>query len=345
MEFCSIIKNLRHKSNLTQEQLAEKLGVSAQSVSIWENSVTMPDIMMLPRISEVFGVTIDDLFDLTVEQRFNRIDNRLDVEQDLPQDVFRDYEEFLKAQLKVEEHRKRATYLLAYLYWNRMDASARKVSHYARQSIAMDPGEKNCQWMLSSAEHHAVWDWNFSNHIKAIDFYRGIVERNPDVPLPYYYLLDNLIADHRTEEASRYLGKLKTLNGSDPVLCRCYQAHILIARFDEAGADRIIEDLLKEHPDDSTVLFEAAQYYAKKCNYDRAIELYELSYQKTPRRPRFNDELEGIADIYKIRGDFGKAAETYDRIIENMQTEWGLKDEVELKDAQEERARLISLIL
>ena len=344
MELCNIIKNLRRKSNMTQEQLAEKLGISAQSVSKWENAVAMPDIMMLPRISEVFGVSIDDLFDLTSEQRLNRIENRLDVEQDLPQDVFWDYEEFLKSQLKVKEHKNRATYLLAYLYWNRMDAAARKVSQYARQSIAMEPGEKKCQWMLGQAEHHAVWDWNVSNHTKAIDFYREIVEKNPDTILPYYYLLDNLIADHRTEEAKHYLEKMKTLKGSDPIVCRCYQAHIQLALFDEPGADKIMDDLLKENPDSSTCLFEAAQYHAKKCDYQRAIELYELSYEKTPRRPKFIDELMGIADIYKIKGNYRKATETYDRIIESMQKDWGMKDEVEIKDMQEERARLAALV-
>lgn len=344
MELCDIIKNLRRKSNMTQEQLAEKLGISAQSVSKWENAVAMPDIMMLPRISEVFGVSIDDLFDLTSEQKLNRIENRLDVEQDLPQDVFWDYEEFLKSQLKVEEHKKRATYLLAYLYWNRMDAASRKVSVYARRSIEMEPGEKKCQWMLGQAERHAVWDWNFSNHTKGIDFYRDIVEKNPDVTGPYYYLLDNLIADHRTDEAQHYLEKLKTLKDSDPIVCRCYQAHILLALFDEPGADRIMEDLLKENPDNSICLFESAQYYAKKCDYQKAIELYELSFEKTERRPKFLDELHGIADIYKIQGNYRKAVETYDRIIESMRTEWGMKDEVEIKDVEEERARLSTLI-
>lgn len=97
MELSSIIKSYRRKTHMTQEQLAEKLGISPQSVSKWENSVAMPDIMMLPKIAEVFGVSIDDLFDLTTEQRLNRIENRLDVEQDLPHDVFREYEEFLKS--------------------------------------------------------------------------------------------------------------------------------------------------------------------------------------------------------------------------------------------------------
>jgi tetratricopeptide (TPR) repeat protein len=225
-----------------------------------------------------------------------------------------------------------------------MNAASRKVSMYARRSIEMEPGEKKCQWMLGQAERHAVWDWNVSNHTKGIDFYREIVEKNPDVTGPYYYLLDNLIADHRADEAQRYLDKLKTLKDSDPIVCRCYQAHIQLALFDEPGADRIMEDLLKENPDNSICLFEAAQYYAKKCDYQKAIELYELSYEKTKRRPRYTDELHGIADIYKIQGNYRKAVETYDRIIENMRIEWGMKDEVEIKDVEEERARLSTLI-
>ena len=53
------IRQNRLKTGMTQEQLAKKLGVSAQSVSKWENSVAMPDIMLLPDLAEVFGISID----------------------------------------------------------------------------------------------------------------------------------------------------------------------------------------------------------------------------------------------------------------------------------------------
>ena len=56
------IKKLREIQHLTQEQLANSLGISYQAVSKWENAVTTPDIMMLPLIAQIFGVTIDDLF-------------------------------------------------------------------------------------------------------------------------------------------------------------------------------------------------------------------------------------------------------------------------------------------
>ena len=56
------IKKLRESQHLTQEQLANSLGISYQAVSKWENAVTTPDVMMLPQIAQVFGVSIDDLF-------------------------------------------------------------------------------------------------------------------------------------------------------------------------------------------------------------------------------------------------------------------------------------------
>lgn len=52
---------LRKKNGWSQEELAEKLGVSAQAVSKWENDVSCPDIMLLPEISKLFGVTVDAL--------------------------------------------------------------------------------------------------------------------------------------------------------------------------------------------------------------------------------------------------------------------------------------------
>ncbi|MCR5174699.1 MAG: helix-turn-helix domain-containing protein, partial [Oscillospiraceae bacterium] len=112
MELGKKIRQLRFKAELTQEQLADRLGVAPQSVSKWENEVTMPDITTLPMLAEVFGVSIDDMFDLTADQRLNRIENRMDIEEDLPQDVFSEYEEYLKSQLTDEDHKKRATELI-----------------------------------------------------------------------------------------------------------------------------------------------------------------------------------------------------------------------------------------
>ena len=342
MELGKKIRQLRFKAGLTQEQLAEKLGIGAQSVSKWENAVAMPDITALPLIAEIFGVSIDDLFDLTSEQRMNRIENSLDITEELPQDLFREYEDFLKAQLDDGANRQRATGLLAYLYWHRMDSSAKQAARYAKDAIRRAPGEKGCQWVLDRAEGHASWDWNTANHTKAVEFWRGIVEGAPAVRLPYLFLLDNLIADHRADEAEAYLERASRLPDARPVMVQVYRAHIALARFDEKTADGIMEDLLAAHSEDSVCLFEAAQYYAKKSEYLTAIGLYERSFEKEERRPRFTDELMAVADIYEIMGDYRKAAETYGRIIELLEKEWGFTEDTGLKKAREEQARLLA---
>lgn len=56
------IRALRLRKRLTQEQVAQKLGVTYQAVSKWENGTNTPDIALLPEIAAFFGVTIDALF-------------------------------------------------------------------------------------------------------------------------------------------------------------------------------------------------------------------------------------------------------------------------------------------
>lgn len=53
---------LRKDRSMTQEQLAEKLGVTFQAVSKWENDIACPDVLLLPQLADVFGITIDELF-------------------------------------------------------------------------------------------------------------------------------------------------------------------------------------------------------------------------------------------------------------------------------------------
>ena len=56
-----VIKELRKKENITQEKMAEVLGISSQSVSRWELGICYPDLELLPAIANYFGTTIDAL--------------------------------------------------------------------------------------------------------------------------------------------------------------------------------------------------------------------------------------------------------------------------------------------
>lgn len=66
------IRSLRKAKNISQEVLAQYLGVSFQAVSKWENGDTMPDVMLIPAIASFFEVSTDELFNfdrLKIEQK------------------------------------------------------------------------------------------------------------------------------------------------------------------------------------------------------------------------------------------------------------------------------------
>ena len=69
------IKALRKQKNISQEMLAQYLGVSFQAISKWENALTMPDVALIPAIASFFGVSTDELFD------FNRLEQEKRIEE------------------------------------------------------------------------------------------------------------------------------------------------------------------------------------------------------------------------------------------------------------------------
>ena len=68
------IKYLRKQRDISQEVLADYLGVTFQAVSKWETGAAMPDIALIPAIASFFGISTDELFD------YNRLENEKKVE-------------------------------------------------------------------------------------------------------------------------------------------------------------------------------------------------------------------------------------------------------------------------
>lgn len=65
--FCDNLIELRRMANLSQEELADKIGVSRQTLSKYETGESLPDIGKCMAIADVFGVTMDDLVNYTKE--------------------------------------------------------------------------------------------------------------------------------------------------------------------------------------------------------------------------------------------------------------------------------------
>ena len=62
------IRELRKQRGITQEQLAESIGISFQAVSKWENNIALPDITLVPALASYFGVSMDELFDFNLKE-------------------------------------------------------------------------------------------------------------------------------------------------------------------------------------------------------------------------------------------------------------------------------------
>lgn len=74
-EIGAFLKQLRNKKGITQERLAEILGVSGRTVSRWETGTNLPDLSILVEISEYYGVEIKEI--LNGERKSENMDNEL----------------------------------------------------------------------------------------------------------------------------------------------------------------------------------------------------------------------------------------------------------------------------
>ena len=67
-----LISTLRKEKNLTQQELANTLGVSSKTISKWETGNGLPDISFLKKVSEIFGITIEELLEGTLNNKKNK---------------------------------------------------------------------------------------------------------------------------------------------------------------------------------------------------------------------------------------------------------------------------------
>ena len=75
--FGSVIVTLRKKNGLTQMELAEKMGVTDKAVSKWERDLSFPDVSSIPKLAEIFHVTVDELMQGKIDAERNKSDNEI----------------------------------------------------------------------------------------------------------------------------------------------------------------------------------------------------------------------------------------------------------------------------
>lgn len=320
------IRLLRLSKGMTQEQLADRLAVTAQSVSKWENGVTAPDIMLLPQISVELGVTIDELFSMTDETRLSRIENLLSGCSDstvIPEKDFGQYRSFLTEHINDKTIRGRVLTALSQLYCQQASGYRDIAALYALEATEYEPEKKFNHSLLCHAWNGADRDWYASEHSKLIDHYIGFVEKHPlNIPA-LQLLLDNLIADGRADDADEVLKKLRAADSS----CRtmAYEARIAQLHGDKDGMERILSDMTERFSDDWLAWAYMGDIYARMADYERASECWTRSYGLQPH-PRYTDDLLCLARAAVITGQYSKAASYYNEAVELLKNEHSITE-------------------
>lgn len=317
------IKALRLQKGMTQEELAGKLNMSSQAISKWENNVTMPDIQMLPNLSVILGVTIDELFALTDDTHLERIQNMIYNEHFISKEYFNYAEQFLKELLNNEERKAQCLSLLAQLHIHRSEEHRELASFYAKDAIMLEPENKANHNALRDSENGIIFDWNFSNHHKLIEYYKNFVQNNPNYWEAYKWLMNHLIADGRCVEAKEVLENLNKIRPG--YLYHLYGGLINKEEGNLSKALALWEQMTELYPDEWRAWSFRGDCMAKLCKYSEAIEYYLKGYELQPS-PKYTDSLIAIYHIYEIQGKYDKAMEKIQEIILLLQVDWKITE-------------------
>lgn len=319
MELGNQIRQLRLRRGITQEALAEKLGVSAQAVSKWERGTAAPDIGLLPELSACFGVSIDSLFSLSDETRMERIQNMLWDERNLnPGDVAA-AREFLLEKARREPGNGRPHELLADLENHLALEHRRLAEEAAKEALARDPSLRGAFSELVQAMQGACPDWNARNHNRLIDYLKDFIDAHPDCLRAYLWLLDQLLDDFRFDEAEVYTEKMARLDGGwrGPM----YRGEIAWYRGDREKAEEIWAQMEKDYPDSWQVSITLGDFHAQSLEFARAKADFRRALEGM-EKPRFVDPLICIAQVCQMEGDLPGAIAALEEELSILDKEW-----------------------
>lgn len=342
MNFGKKLKELRLQKAVTQEQMAERLGVSPQAVSKWENDINLPDIQLLPEISIYFGVTIDELFDITDEGNFERIENMLYKEAETSIEDFEYAQTFLKKKFEEPEKKAKSLTMMATLYNHMAEGFSKKAEFYAKEALELEPEKKDNHSELNCATHGVIPDWNLANHHEQIDYYKAFVKKNPSYASGYLWLMDALIADGRLEEARDELKKMRSVRNDFRVLL--YEGMIEEKDGNKQKAMEIWQDMLKRYPDEWLVHCSIGDCLAYRGEYEAAIPYYEEGEKLQPS-PKYTDSAQSRAHIYEIIGDYPHAIKSWERYIEILNQDWNITEGEQVEYPKREISRLKKLLV
>lgn len=313
------IKRLRKLKGLSQNELAEVLHITAQSVSKWESGASYPDINQLPAIASFFGITIDELFVYPLDLEYERIEKAIENGRPLSNEAYMHSEEFLLKEIRKNPENYRAVSMIADLYHFEACRLNDKAIHYAMEALRMKPDNKFDLNTLNNASNGYINDWNISCHYKLIERLKSQMQNFPkNSERTKLFLMDNLIADGRLQEAKGILKENPNLK-----LREVYEIMIEEKIKGFAVAKNSYYQLIEKHANEWTILMEVANRLAFNGEYQDAITTYEKAHSCAPK-PRYTDMLACVAWLNRSIGNKQAAIEAYKKELALLKEEWNI---------------------
>lgn len=318
MEIGKKIRNLRLEKEVKQEELAEYLGVSIQAVSKWETEASVPDIALLPGIAVFFGVTIDELFQLSNEAEFGRIENMFWHERRIAPETFDHCVRFLEGVLKSDPKNVRACCCLAYLYNHRAASDHDMASEYAKKALELAPDDKGGWVAFLEANSGVCGDEWYDNHFEVIEYFREFLKKNPGNYRGLYAIIENLLDDDRFEEAVPYIRQIRTAANTGQY--EVYMGDVMFGKGDPEKALEYWNAAVEHFPDRWQSYCDRADGLKKLGRYEEALADYEKCFEMQ-EPPRITDGLHSMAQVHELLGDFDAAIRDRQRIIKCLREE------------------------
>ena len=292
--FTKNLKRFRVAKNMTQEQAAEALGVSTQTVSRWECNTTLPDVTVLPKIAALYCVTIDDLYKETSVAYDNYASRLCSVFEasHKPEDFMQaemEYRKLLKSGEYTTEDLRSYGILHQYMMQVCRDKAEELFDRVIKKGPAEDP---EVYW--STRRQKGYFLWEIGRNQENIDTFLPLVEAGSNELQEWICLIQAYTFAENLDIAWEWVRKAE-FKFPESAILHIYAGDLLrsMKRYDEAFT-----------------------------HWKRALEM----------EPEWCDAAYSMASCYEEMGDYANAYAVYNQIADNLENR-GFEAEVNLPRA------------
>lgn len=334
----SVIKRLRTEQGVTQDALAEYLGISYQAVSKWETGTTLPDITLLPKLAVFFGVRIDELFSVNHEDELERIDVMLQKES-MTDSNYAYAKRILDGILKENPKDVEAVKRYAKVYLAKSNTDMIAAGRMLENAMELAPLDEEVYGLYRSVRGGSEYKYHSDNDwfIRVCEPYAKKYPQNINL---YRMLIEAMISKKYFDRAEELLSTVKFV-GESKYMKEVFLGDISFAKGDVTKAKEIWAVIPKT---DWLGQYEAGERFNRLNEYEKAIECFNNAYE-AQTAPRKMDMMYSLAFLYKKLGHFGEAKKEWELIIETLMSDYGVTDEDnDIKWAKDEIAQLEKLL-